>query len=162
MATLASPPFPSTTRALAGSPNRRSNSSMAGRSMRLTPGRRLSPFSIPQLFLCGRHNPVWLEAELSLEFLERCRGPEGLHATDTARRANVTLPSQGGALFHGDTGLHRGRQYTVPILLRLVLEDVPRGHRDHPRADSLGQELLVSLHRENDFTAGRDEDHVGG
>src|SRR5271166_3791002 len=38
---------------------------------------------------------VRLEAEFLLQLLERRRGPEGGHADDASRRADVTLPSEG-------------------------------------------------------------------
>src|SRR5262245_27806164 len=50
-------------------------------------------------------------------------------------------------------------QYTVPVLLRLLLEYIPGWHRDHARPDALSDELLVRLHSETDFTTGGDKNH---
>src|SRR5580658_2418291 len=109
MATLASPPYPSTTRAMPGIPNRRSNSGTAARLMRRPPGECLRQILIPQLLLRGCDNFVRLEAKLLLQLLKRRRGSEGLHTNDAARQAHIALPSQSRALLHGDARPDRGR-----------------------------------------------------
>src|SRR5215472_15872123 len=81
---------------------------------------------------------VRLESEFPLQFLERRRRPEGLHADDLARGADVALPPEGRRLLHGDAGRHRRRQHAVPVRLRLALEQIPRRHRDDTRANALG------------------------
>src|SRR5262245_48518447 len=62
-----------------------------------------------QQLLRGPHHAVRLEAELPLELLERGRGPERLHANDTARLADVALPAQGRRLLHCDACFYPGR-----------------------------------------------------
>src|SRR5262249_8427932 len=114
-----------------------------------------------QLLLCCCNNLVRFEPELSLQFLERRGSAESLHTNDVPRGADVSLPSQGGGLLHGDARLHVRRQHTVSILLGLMLENFPGWHRYDPRADAFGEQLLVGLDRQADFTARGDEDYFG-
>ncbi len=46
-------------------------------------------------------------------------------------------------------------------LLGLVVEDVPGRHRHHSRADALGEQCLVRIHGETDFTPRGDQHHFG-
>src|SRR5712692_4826434 len=118
-----------------------------------------SALSPAEQFLRRRRHEVRLEAELSLEFFERCRRPERFHADNAARPANVSFPSESRCLLHRDTRRHLGWQDLILILLCLMLEDIPGRHRDHARADALSAELLVRLHRETDFTPRGDKNH---
>ena len=74
------------------------------------------------------------------------RGAERLHADDAAAPADISLPAESRGLLDRDARRHVGRQHAVPVLLCLVLENIPRRHRDHARADALGEQLLVGLH----------------
>src|SRR5271165_2577060 len=56
------------------------------------------------------------------------------------------------------SGLNIWRQDAVPILSRLVLEEIPGGHRDHTRADALGEQLVVGFHDQTYFAARSDKD----
>ena len=47
----------------------------------------------------------------------------------------------------GNARFDARRQNAVPVFLRLVLEDVPGRHRNHARADALGDQFLVRLRR---------------
>src|SRR5260370_26899048 len=108
------------------------------------------------------HRPYYLvrlETELLLELFERCRGAKGVHPDDTALLADVALPPQSGAMLDRDTSFDVWWQHTVPILLRLVFEDVPGRHRDHASADAFRHQLVVSLHGQTDLAARRDQDY---
>src|SRR5262249_36136742 len=94
-----------------------------------------SALPAPQHRLRGRGYLTRLEAILLLQLLQRCRGSECLHTNDVARRADVALPSESGSLLHGDAGFHGRGQHAVSVRLRLVVEDLPRRHRNHTRAD---------------------------
>src|SRR5262249_21589932 len=93
-----------------------------------------------QRFGLGNH-PPGLEAEFALQLLERCGGAEGLHANHPSGRTDVAFPSECGALFDREPRRHIRRQDGGTILRRLVLEDLPRRHRDDARADSLRHQL---------------------
>ena len=54
-----------------------------------------------------RDDPLGLEAELALQFLERRRGAEGLHADDAAGGTDIAVPAQHRSLLDGDARLHR-------------------------------------------------------
>src|SRR5215510_15973731 len=118
--------------------------------------------SLPAQYLLGRrHDARRLEAELLLKRLQRGRGPERLHADDVATASDVALPSERGGLFDGDPRLHGGRQNAITVLLSLVVEDLPRRHRDDTRADTLGEQLTVGLHGQTELAARGDEDQLG-
>src|SRR4029077_4689385 len=102
----------------------------------------------PEQFLDFRHHAVGLEAELSLQLLERRRGAERLHADDASAAADVAVPAERGALLDRDPRRHGRQKHAVAVLLRLFIEDLPRRHRDDARADALRGELLVRLDRE--------------
>src|SRR2546422_8495636 len=69
-----------------------------------------------------------------------------LHADDAAGGPDVALPSQRRGLLHRDAGRHTGRQHAVPILLRLVLEDVPDAGVSGQRSEEHTSELQSRLH----------------
>src|SRR5262245_41534310 len=110
-------------------------------------------------FLRSRHYLVRLEAELSLELLERRRRPERFHTDHVARPANIAFPAESRCLLHRDARRHLRGQDLILILLCLMLEDVPRRHRDHARADTLSDELLVGFYSQTDFTPRGDQNH---
>ena len=83
---------------------------------------------IPQLFLRRGDDAVRVEAELPLEFLERGRGAECLHADDRARFAHVALPTQRRGLLDGDAGFDFAGQNAVSVFARLMIENIPGGH----------------------------------
>src|SRR5262249_7624468 len=102
---------------------------------------------------------LWLESEVPLEFFERRRGAERLHAEDQARVTGVSLPSEGRRLFYSDACLYAGRQHAVPVILCLVFEDLPGRHRDYPRTDAFDQQFLMRIYSETDFTTCSDKDY---
>src|SRR4029450_10392237 len=106
-----------------------------------------------QLLLGSLAHLVWLEAKLPLKFLEGRRGAECFHADDAARWANVAIPSNCGALLDGYACCHFGRQNTIAIFLRLVLENVPGRHGDNARSDAVCEQLFVGLYRQAKFAA---------
>src|SRR5437667_2023877 len=116
--------------------------------------------SAQQLFRRRGHQ-VGLEAKLLLQLLERRRRPESLHPDHPAGSADVALPSERGGLLDRDARRHGGRQHAVPILLRLVLEDLPRRHRDDAGADALGDQLVVGFHGKTHLAARGDEYYLG-
>ncbi len=84
-----------------------------------------------------------------------------MHADHASGSADIALPAEGRGLLHRYARRHVGRQHAVLIGFALVLEDVPRGHRDHARADAVREELLVRVDAEADLAARGDQDHVG-
>src|SRR5260370_7758457 len=93
------------------------------------------------------HDPVRFETKFPLKLLQRRRRSKRLHSNHVARCADVSLPSERRGLLNRDPRLDAGGQHAVPVFLRLVLEDLPRGHGDDTRPDALGEQLGVGLHR---------------
>src|SRR4029077_2930057 len=87
-----------------------------------------------QQLLRHRNHTVRLEAKFLLQFLERSRGPEGLHPDHAARRADESLPPERGGLLNCNTSLYGRWQDAILILLGLIIKNFPRRHRDHTRA----------------------------
>src|SRR6516162_8117585 len=112
-------------------------------------------------FHSDRDNPLRLKAELALQLLERCRRAEGLHADNAARGTNISVPSQHRSLLDGDARVDAWRQHLITIGLRLVLEDVPRGHGDDAVANPLRRQLFMGLHNKRYLAARRNEDDLG-
>src|SRR5262249_59012292 len=77
-----------------------------------------------------------LEPVFSQQLLERGRRAKRLHADNAARPADIAFPTERRGLLHGDTRGDVGRQHAVLVRLRLILENIPGGHRDHARADA--------------------------
>src|ERR1700756_1539123 len=88
----------------------------------------------PEQLHGDRDDPLRLKAEFALQLLKRCRRAEGLHADNAAGGADISVPTEHRSLLDGDACRDMRRQDLLAIGLRLVLEDVPRGHRDDPRA----------------------------
>src|SRR5438093_1024878 len=102
--------------------------------------------SLPAQELLGRRDDAFgLEPELLLQRLQGRGGPEGVHADDTARAADVSLPAERRGLLDRHPRLHLGWQDAVAIFLRLPIEDLPRRHRHDARAAALGNQLAGSL-----------------
>src|SRR5439155_25845880 len=78
-----------------------------------------------QICLRSRDHAVRPEPELPLELLERRQRPKRVHADALTCGAHIALPAVCRGLLHRDTCLHLGWQHTVPVHLRLVLEDIP-------------------------------------
>src|SRR5271157_1170259 len=93
------------------------------------------------------------EAKLSLQGLERGGSPEGLHSDDCPARTYVTLPAEDRGLFHRNAGPYARRKDALPVVLGLVFKNVPRGHRNYPGANPLGDKLFVSLDGEDELAA---------
>src|SRR5215510_7818318 len=110
------------------------------------------------LFGC-RNYMVWFEPELSLQLLQWRRRSEGVHAYDLPRGANISFPAKGGGLLHGYSCFHIWWQHAFTIGRGLVLENLPRRHRDDARTNSFGEQLLVRLHCKADLAARGDDDH---
>src|SRR5262249_11191273 len=64
-------------------------------------------------------------------------------------------------LLHGDARREIQRQDAVPILVWLLVEELPGRHRHDARANPLDTQLLVSLDGEAQLTARRDRDDLG-
>src|SRR6202035_693630 len=73
----------------------------------------------------------------------------------------IPLPSEYGSLLDGDAGSYTRRQDAIPILLRLMLKDIPGRYGDYPRTDAFGQQLFMSVHSDADFASRGHEDHLG-
>src|SRR5580704_14140311 len=102
-----------------------------------------------------------LETKFPLEFLERRRGSESLHPNHTSGTARIPLPSESGRLLNCDARLHCAWQHTVPVLLTLVFEDIPRRHRYHARVEALGEKRFMRVHNETNFAPRGNQDHLG-
>src|SRR5262249_17411824 len=111
-------------------------------------------------FLYDLNNSLRLKAKFPLEFLERGGGPKRLHPDDAAKRSDVALPAEGRCLLNGDAQFHRRRQHAVTVLGSLVVEDVPRWHRNNPRPNALEEQRLVGVYSQTHFTAGRNQNDV--
>src|SRR5262245_14612413 len=110
-----------------------------------------------ELRLGRRHHVVDGESESLLELLERSGGAERLHAQPGAARARVALPAERRRLLHRHARRDRGRNDAVAVLLRLLLEELPRGHADHAGLHLPGAELLEGGHAQRDLAAARQQ-----
>src|SRR5262249_27896487 len=106
----------------------------------------------------SRDDPFGLETKLAIQFLERRRGAKGFHADDAAGGTDITVPAEHRSLLDGDARLHGGQQNIVPIGLRLVLENVPRRHRDYAGSNSLSCQRFMGLSDQGNFAPRSDED----
>src|SRR2546428_13079688 len=104
---------------------------------------------------------VRFEPELPLQFFERRRSAEGLHADDLTGGANVSFPTKGGGLLHGNARLHIRRENALTVILCLMIENLPGRHRYHARANAFGTQLLMRLNRHTYFAARGDDDDFG-
>src|SRR5262245_41317159 len=118
----------------------RSHPSLAKEGNSLARGRQSA---VRELCLNGGYNLVRFESELALQFFQRRRSSERVHADDLARCPDVSLPTECGRLLHGDACLDARRQHGVAILFWLLLKNLPRRHGHDPRPDSLGTQALV-------------------
>ncbi len=83
------------------------------------------------------------KAELFLQFFQRRRCPERLHADASAVAAYIPRPAESRRLFHRDARRDRIRQDLLAILRMIaavMLEDLPRWHAHYPSLDPLGLE----------------------
>src|SRR4029077_11617904 len=69
----------------------------------------------PQLLPGGSHDMFGREAELLLQFLQRRRRPERLHAQCLPACPDIPLPAEGGRQLHGHAGRHRRRQNALTV-----------------------------------------------
>ena len=83
-----------------------------------------------------------------------------MHADLGARQADIAVPPEGGGLLDRDAGGDVRRQDLVAVGLVLLLEELPRRHRDHARADALGLQRLVGADAELHLAAGRHQDDL--
>src|SRR5262245_56168264 len=80
------------------------------------------------LLLCCGYYLVRFKAKFLLKFFQRRRRSEGMHADHSTGRADVAFPAKRRGLFDCDSRRHIRRQDAVSVILRLMLEDIPRGH----------------------------------
>src|SRR5580658_2996627 len=113
-----------------------------------------------QELLCNFGHALRLEPEFPLEFLQRRRGPKRGHSDHAALRTDISLPSERGSLLDRDPRSDIRREDAVAVLLGLMLEDFPGGHRDYPGTDPLGEQLFMSIHGDADLAARSDEDNL--
>src|SRR5207247_10611965 len=72
--------------------------------------------SLPsEQFLDFRHHAVGLAAQLPLQFLERRRGAERLHADDASGAADVAVPSERGPLLDRNPRRRARREDAVAV-----------------------------------------------
>src|SRR5262245_26838901 len=93
------------------------------------------------------------EAELLLQLFQRRRRAERFHAETNAPRAHIPAPAKRARLLHGDAGGDSRRQHLIAILLRLLLEDLPRWHADHTRTHPITLQLLLRIEAERHLAA---------
>src|SRR5580698_1487634 len=111
-----------------------------------------------QLFFGGGGYSVRGEAEFLLQFFERSRRAEGMHA-DTA--ASIAVPAKYRRLLHRNPCLHARRKHRVLILVGLLLEQLPGRHTDDARFYPFLSKFFVSIHAKRNLAAGADQNHVG-
>src|ERR1700730_17485446 len=113
-----------------------------------------------ELLLGSRIDVVAGETEFDQKLLKRRRGTEGLHAEDRAAQSGIPLPTESRRLLDRDPPGPVGRPYRPAIPFRLMLEQFPRRHADHPRGDSLRRQLLIDLDAESHLASGGHQDHI--
>src|SRR3569623_579604 len=114
-----------------------------------------------ELRLRSGNDIVWREAKLGLQFLERRRRAERPHRDHRARPTDVTLPAEVRSLLDDDARVDRGWQDRVAVCRVLLLEQLPRWHRDDARLHARGDELLVRADAQPDLGPGADQDDLG-
>src|SRR5688572_27287732 len=101
------------------------------------------------------------EAELLRQLLERGARAESLHGDDLVVMGRVALPAEACGQLDGDARPHRRGQNALPVLVRLVLEKLPRRDAHDARLDAFGAQQLERLDAERDFGAGRHQNDFG-
>src|SRR5262249_60288059 len=136
-----------------GHPGRGPRDVPRSRTLSLPPSARirhdrnlLQHASLPRfhdLLLRRRNDVLGGEAELPLQFLERRRRAERLHADAVPSPADILRPAESGALFHRDARADRLRQHRLTILgmvAAIVLEHLPCWHTHPPCFYTFGLE----------------------
>src|SRR6266705_5773371 len=122
-------------------------------------GMRAHAFAL-ELRSGGRDDVLHGEAELLLQLLQRRRRAERLHADARTLGPDVTVPPEPARLLHGYPSRNVGRNYAIPIRLRLLLEQLPRRHADDAGPHARGAELLVRLDAQGHLASGSEQQYV--
>src|SRR5262249_46829718 len=123
------------------------------RSTDMSRGSPSGLLAFAEQFLRDLRQALGLEPIFSQQLLERGGRAEGFHAHNATRCADVAFPAEGRGLLHGEARGYDGRQHAVSVRLRLMFENIPRRHRNHARADALGEEFLVGLYAQADLAS---------
>ena len=92
--------------------------------------------------------------------LSGAEAPKSVHPDNAAGMCQRIVPiPKVEALLHRDPSFHVGRQNAVAVRLRLVVENLPRGHRHYARANAFCVQLLMGCDRQANFAARSDDDH---
>src|SRR5918999_3791588 len=122
---------------------------------------RLPTYPLTHLLSCRFDDMVRLEPKMLGHHLHWCRESEGAHAEDRALRAGELGPAESRSRLDRDPGLDLGWQHAVPVVLGLLVEDLPRREAHHPGADSFLAEPLPGLQAERHLAPGGEQEHVG-
>src|SRR5262249_37640295 len=97
------------------------------------------------------------ESELLLNVLERRRGAERVHPHHGPVLADESLPAERRCLLDRHPRLDRRRQHLLAVVLRLLVEQMPRGHADDADLVALRCQVLVRVYAQCDLGAGPDQ-----
>ena len=87
-------------------------------------------------------------------------GTEAGHADALAGQSDVALPAEGGECLYGYTAGNGGGKHLLPVLCRLVVEEIHTGHADNPNIHALGQKCLSCFHCKLNLGTGSNDDGV--
>src|SRR4051794_5443233 len=118
---------------------------------RTTPAFPVSRFLLLEQFFRLLDYVFRSKPELLVEVLNRSGCAEVRTRNHAPFIANVLAPSKIGSGFDGHACFYLWREHAFAVLLRLLLEELPRGHTDHSTANSFGGQLLMRCHGELQF-----------
>ncbi len=83
-----------------------------------------------------------------------------IHGNNISVQPGIFLPAKGSACFHSKSGPYLFRQYTFPIVFRLLFKYFPGRHADDPGIDSLLFQNLLCLYNQLYFGTGSHQNHI--
>src|SRR3954463_11648211 len=99
----------------------------------------------------ARNDVLRCETELLEHRRSRRGGAEALQRDDVSLLADPLPPAQPDSGLDGEASFDVRWEHRVAVVDRLLLEELPTGHRDDPRRDALLLQLLRGLEGDPDL-----------